>query len=206
MSSPVCKKLVFTSTFFRERHSNILEEDEQQDEDRELMKNSGSSDSSDSEPDSIRQSSQDIKPEKANSSTRTSFLTSEDDISIFKRVLQEIPNNSISNIAANFAHQISSSISAFAKSQELSIEAMQKRLADMKGKIEHAKLASAAVYAELIVTNEKLGNFNMQIGPMSPRDWRRTRSRAGDPAERTRSNQERTGGPLVQNSGPKSQK
>jgi hypothetical protein len=137
------------------------------------MNNSGSSDSSDSEPDSIRQSSQEIKPEKANSSTRTSFLTSEDDISIFKRVLQEIPNNSISDTAANFAHQNARSKSAFAKSLGLSEEAMQKRLAeidsslgDLKGEIEHIKLQNTVGYVELIAMNEKIGNFNMEIGEL----------------------------------------
>jgi hypothetical protein len=117
MPSPVCKKLVFTSTFFRERHSIVPEEGEQQDEDRELMEDTGSSDSSDSEPDSPQPSSQEKKPgnvgsestlklqslhSDANSSTRTSFLTSEDDISIFKRVLQEIPSNSLFDTTKNF--------------------------------------------------------------------------------------------------------
>jgi hypothetical protein len=118
MSSPVCKKLVFTSTFFRERHSIVPEEDEQQNEDRELMEDTNSSDSSDSEPDSLRLHSQERKPNNvssesrlkqqslhsdANSSIKPSFLTSEDDISIFKRVLQEIPSNSIFDTTGNSA-------------------------------------------------------------------------------------------------------
>jgi hypothetical protein len=82
------------------------------------MEDTGSSDLSDSEPDSLRPSAQERKLEKAgsgstpkqqslhsdvNSSTRTSFPTSEDDISIFKRVLQQIPDNPIFDTSADFA-------------------------------------------------------------------------------------------------------
>jgi hypothetical protein len=101
--SPVCKKQVFTSTLLREPFITVP------DENQELLTDTDVSDSTcsrDSEEDSIGPSSQERKSgtlhSDTSSSTRTSFLTSGDDISIFKRVLQEISSISIFNIAAEF--------------------------------------------------------------------------------------------------------